>query len=53
MKLSQYIEHLKERLAENGDHDLVFPDNTDVEVPDFDNDPVGAMGPAFVLDHPA
>lgn len=50
MKLSQYIEHLQERIAEYGDHDLIYPDETDVVVPEYNTD---GDSPAFVLDHPA
>lgn len=46
MKISEYIEHLRERQAEHGDLEVVWDDDTEVPVPDFNDDPT----PAFVLD---
>lgn len=38
MKASQYIEHLQERIAEYGDHELVDQNDAEIMVPEFNND---------------
>lgn len=49
MLMSQFIEHCKQRVVEYGDHEVVFTDDSEVDVPDFNTD---LDSPAFVMDSP-